>query len=296
MRVGARTPSRRIAAACAALAGALLASGCGSSASVSSAVLSGPLDRAADVTAQAGSASTAITIEVGAGGEPVLTMNGSGRFNLRSAEGEMTVEANAPSSSGLGSGSFTMTELTKLPSTYIRTPLFEGKLPGGAQWLKVDSGGLLEHKLGLDLEGASQSNPAEFLSYLRATGAGVSLVGHESVRGVPTTRYRAALDLEKAVERLPSNDRAQLRAAFAKLRALIGSDEVPVEAWVDSANLVRRIAMRYPLSVENQHITLAMSIEYFDFGPVRTIAAPPANEVYEATQAQLEGAFAGSSE
>ncbi len=284
MRIRETTPRARLAiAACVAVATALCTSGCGSSA-----VITGPLARAADVTAHAGGAQMAMKMEAQTGGSSTFTLNAHGHFDFSTLEAEMSLDMSGlPESSSTPSGSLQMTEIMKLPDIYINASVFAGKLPGGAQWMKVDLGRFLGG-LGLNLQAeGAQANPAEYLNYLRATGGAVSAVGHETVRGVPTTHYQGSIDLEKAAEELPSTNRSQLRATFSQLRTITGVGTIPIDVWVDSHDLVRKIAMEYPLTVSGSSGHFTMSIEYFDFGAPSPVGVPPASEVFVASSSAL---------
>lgn len=290
MRVGATIPRTRLAvAACVAIATALPISGCGSST-----VATGPLARAADITTAAGGAQMAMKLEIGTGASSPLTMTGNGRFNFKSFEGTMSLEMSGlPESEGTPGGSLNMTEIVKLPDLYMQSPALTSKLPGGAQWVKLDFQRVGEG-LGINLQAeATQADPAEYLDYLRTTGTAVTVVGHEPVRGISTTHYRGTMDLEKAAEQVPSTDRAKLRSTFAQLRSLTGSASLPIDVWVDSSHHVRRIAMNYAMTIKGEQAHTTLTIEYFGFGPQPPVTPPPENQVFDATQSALGGLSSG---
>jgi hypothetical protein len=267
----------------AAIALALATSGCGST----SATLD-PVAQAAEVTSRAGGAHLALTAHLSAAGLPApLTINGQGFFNYSSQEGTIGLDM-----SGLptAAGAVHMEEIFKSAALYIGSPLFAGKLPGGAHWMKLDIA-RFGQALGLDLQSLTggQSNPAQFLEYLKASGGTVTPVGHELVRGVPTTHYRGTIDLRKVADVLPGANRAQLRAALAKVIAQIGASSLPVDVWVDSARLVRRMEIVISASAGGQSLRMQMSVELFGFGPTPPVTAPAQGDVYDATQLGLAG-------
>ncbi len=280
---------RLIPALAAAVAMAASSSGCGST----SAVLD-PVAQAADATSQVGGAHMALAMEVSAGGLPApLTISGVGFFNYKTHEGTLSMDmTGVPSTSGtnLPSGSVHMEELFKSSTVYIGSPLFAGKLPGGAQWMKIDIG-KVGQAVGFDVQqlAGGQSNPAQFLEYLKASGGTVTPVGHELVRGVATTHYKGAIDLNKVADVLPSANRDQLRAALSKLIAQTGSASIPVDVWVDGHRLVRRITMAFAIASGAQQAQTRMTIELFRFGSTPPVTPPPQAEVYDATQAALSG-------
>jgi hypothetical protein len=286
----ARSRTALVAAVATALAVAscLAATGCGSSSTVLD-----PVAQAAAVTSHAGGAHMAIAVDVQAPGlaEPI-TMNGQGFFNYGSQEGELTMDMSglpAGAAASLPSGPLHIEEIFKASSIYVGSSLFAGKLPGGARWMKLDLGRLTQ-AVGLNLQQlAGQSNPAQFLQYLRATAGSVTPVGSELVRGVPTTHYRATIDLERVADVVPSAERSQLRAAISKLIAQMGTSKVPVDAWIDNQRLVRRIAMSFQMGSGSVNMLLRVTVELFDFGATPPVSTPASSETFDATQTALSG-------
>ena len=284
-----RTARRLVPGIAAAIALALATSGCGST----SATLD-PVAQAADVTAQAGGAHIALTAQISAPGLPSpLTLNGQGFFNYRSQEGTIALDISglpSVSAAGLAGGVLHMDEIFKSSALYIGSPLFAGKLPGGAHWMKLDIA-RVGQALGLNLQSLTggQSNPAQLLEYLKASGGTVTAVGRELVRGVPTTHYRGTIDLSKVAGVLPGSDRSQLRAALAKLIAQIGTSSLPVDVWVDSARRVRRMVLVLSASVGGHSLGMQMNVELFGFGPTPPVTTPAQGDVYDATQSALAG-------
>ncbi len=260
------------------LAGAGGLSACGGSA-----VVLGPLAQAADVTAKVGGAHMQISAQVEAAGLPqAVSMEGGGYFNFANHEGTFSLALTGfPASAGVGPEA-TIQEILKGSDVYVGSSLFAGKLPGGAKWMKLDIAHLAQ-TAGLNpselIDG--QSNPAEFLSYLKETGATVAKVGSQRVRGVPTTHYTATVDLAKALAAQPGVDAGAAEKAIAQL----GVSEAPVDVWVDSHNLVRRLQITLGAST----VHLRMNIEMFDFGAIPAVSPPPASETFEATSSALAG-------
>ncbi|MFI4977594.1 MAG: hypothetical protein ACHP93_02410 [Solirubrobacterales bacterium] len=273
----------------ASIALAVCSSGCGSS----SAVLD-PVAQAADATSLVGGAHMAFEVQVSAAALPApFTVSGEGFFNYKTREGSLSLDMTglpSTTATSLPSGSLQMEELFTSSAIYVGSPLFAGKLPGGAQWMKIDVS-KFGQALGFNLQqlAGGQSNPAQFLEYLKASGGTVTPVGHELVRGVATTHYRGAIDLNKVADVLPSSNRDQLRAALAKLITQTGSASIPVDVWVDAHRLVRRITMALAVSTGAQQAQTRMTIDLFGFGSTPPVTPPPQAEVYDATQAALSG-------
>jgi hypothetical protein len=289
-----RSTAGPLAPIAAAIALALSIGGCGSS----GVLALDPVARAAEETSHVGGAHIAITAQVEAAAlSTPFTMNGGGFFNYRTHEGVLSLQLSGlpgAAATTLPPGPLQMEEIFKSSTIYVGSTLFAGKLPGGARWMKLDLS-RFGQALGLNLEqlAGGQSNPAQFLEYLKASGGGVTVVGHEPVRGVETTRYRGAIDLQKAAEVVPSSDRGRLRAALAKLGAQTGIGSLPVEVWVDASGLVRRMTLALSMPASGENVQLRMTIELFGFGATPAVTAPQQSEVFDATQTALGGLQSG---
>jgi hypothetical protein len=252
-----------------------------------------PLAQAAEATTHAGGARMSIAGTLNVTNLPTpVRLAGGGHENFNRGEGELTLSiAGLPVNVGdqLHGSSLQMTEIFKAGALYIGSPLFAGKLPGGAAWMKLDLS-RVGAAIGLDPGSLTSggSNPAQYLRELSSAGATSSIAGHELVRGVPTTHYVGKLDLLKAAEAQPGTDRAELRAAVGQL-ASHGEAKIPVEVWVDAHRLVRRLAIALSAQQAGQHIGASLQIEYFGFGPTPSVDAPAASEVLDVTQNSLKG-------
>jgi hypothetical protein len=285
----ARVAIRLLWSALAAAAVALSAAGCGGT----SATID-PFAQAAGVTSHLGGAHIAVNAQIGGGPLPQpFTLNGGGFYNYGTREGSITMDLSglpASATAALGSGPLRIEELFKGTTIYVGSPLFAGKLPGGAHWMKLDLGRFAQ-AMGFNLQqlAGGQANPAQFLEYLRATGGGVTRVGSDTVRGVRTTRYRGAIDLHKVADVLPSGNRDQLRSALDKVIAQTGASSIPVEVWIDGRHVVRKMTLSFSLAAGGQNLTMHMAIELFDFGPTPSVNTPADSEVFDATHLAVSG-------
>jgi hypothetical protein len=282
---------RGLPALLAAVAIAAFASGCGSG---GAAGVLDPVANAAETTNHADGARLAMHMQVNVAGLPqVITLDAGGRTSFKSQEGEISLRLNGvlgAVAGGLGEGG-TITERFVGGKLFMQSPALTGQLPGGAHWIEIDLAAAMK-KLGLDPQAltSGQSNPAQFLEYLRAEGGSVAMTGTERVRGVDTTRYTGTIDLSK----VPGADAPATKAAVQALAAATGSSSIPVEAWVDAKHLVRRFTLSLPLSAAGQHVDTKVTVEFFDFGPQRPVPAPAASETYEVSSAGLGGSGSGS--
>jgi hypothetical protein len=280
----------------AALAGtgalAVTASGCGSS---GPAALD-PVAQAAETTGHAGGARVALSVSMDLGAIGNVTMTAKGALNLGTHEGRFATDFTglpAQLTSKVGAAGLTTTELFTGGALYVGSPLFAGKLPGGAHWMKLDLAHAAQ-SLGLDSEAltSGQSNPSQFLEYLKASAGAVHSMGRTRVRGVATTRYRGTIDLRKAAGLLPSTNHATAQAAIDKLIAEIGTAGFPVEVWVDDHGMVRRMHLTMTVAAAGQHLTGSVEEELFDFGPTPSVKPPASGDVFEVkTSPQTSSGF-----
>ncbi len=263
----------------AALAAGLLASGCGSS-SVSGTL--DPVAQAAEATTHSGGAHLAMNMTMSFDGHQA-GFSGQGTLDPSRREGQITMDMSAPA--GLSEGALpagtTMTELFKGDSLYVGSSAFAGKLPGGARWMKVDLG-KVAGKLGIDPQAltSGESNPADFLKELDSVSGSVRQTGTATVRGVPTTVYTATIDLTKAAEKAGQGN-SKVEQALKSVFGKAGLSTVPVQVWVDSKHMVRKLQMQMNMSVSGQTMAMTVVEELFDFGAVPGVNAPSSSETYE---------------
>jgi hypothetical protein len=158
---------------------------------------------------------------------------------------------------------------------FIRLPGLTKALPERVDWLEVDAGTLAE-------QGGTQFNapdPVEFVGFVEALGEDVEKLGEEDVRGTETDHYRgtvAVADLPRAAR---AEDRAQL-AAYARRIRTGGLESFPLDVWIDDEGRIRRLRVEYDgLSTGAASVSLATSVEFYDFGVDATIEPPPRAKV-----------------
>jgi hypothetical protein len=179
-------------------------------------------------------------------------------------------------------GSIPFEGVTVLPDIYMKSPLFSSALPPGKSWLHIDLA-KTGKQLGIgDPTQFGSSDPSQSVQALRAVSSRVERVGTESVRGVPTTHYRARVELRRLPAVTAPAKRAGARQSVARLIKLIGTDSYPAEAWVDRHRLVRRMRLTMAMKIQGHSMTQDMTFELFDFGPKRRIKLPPADQAFDA--------------
>jgi hypothetical protein len=192
-------------------------------------------------------------------------------------------------------------EIRKLGQVlYERLPsAAASRLPGAKPWVSINLSTLLKHATGSSLsqlQAGQQDDPASILSYLKhASANGLHRVGTASIRGVPTTHYTAAIDLNKVAAaaggRLGSVVKAEIKA--------LGTSAYPMSVWVDSSGLVRQLSYHLTASPatsslpgssasgssgQSLHVAVSATMQFFDFGAPATVTAPPASQTNDITR------------
>jgi hypothetical protein len=228
---------------------------------------------AAAKTAAARSARVATTVRVSDPGRGQVRFVGEGAFDFERRRGEMTLRLLEGEAGAFGNESKAVFADT---SIYYRLPA--GALPGGARWLRLDLQNVAD-ATGVDfgpLVQGSQADPSQYLLWLSALGPGVTKIAEEEIRGVPTTRYRAVVDLNLLAGQAPPGKEAEWSAYVQTLRDRIGLEFIPVEVWVDGDGLVRRLHHEHGFAPEGKRATV--TTELFDFGVDVNAKAPPAEQ------------------
>ncbi len=167
---------------------------------------------------------------------------------------------------------------------YMRFPVLVGQLPGGKEWLKLDLSEALRGQ-GVDLlSQVGQSNPTDSLRQLEAVSEDLEEVGEEDVGGVSTTQYEATVDLRRYPDLVPEEQRTATEESVAALIELTGTEQIPVEVWIDDEGLVRRFSQSYSYEApDTGEVSQSQTIEFYDFGVEVDVELPPASDVFDAT-------------
>jgi hypothetical protein len=278
---------RRLAAglALAALAAAL--AGCGVASSLD------PVASAATKSQNAGSAHLTFSMTLsspGLAGGANLELSGSGQVAGRNTEltldmSQLLRAAGAPAGTD---GTVTETFVSESGDAilYLHMALLDGKLPGGKHWLKLDLS-QASKSLGIDVDkllGQANTDPAQMLALLRATSGQVKDLGTETIAGDPTTHYSAIVDLTKAAKLAGMS-----AGTIQQLESQTGTTEIPEDVWIGSDGLVRQFRMAYGVTSNGTPMHVAMTIGMSGYGSDVTVQAPPADDVYDATAAAVQG-------
>ena len=240
-----------------------------------------PAASAATKTVEAGSSRVEFTIAMKVAGQSV-DMTGSGAFDYRKPSGELSYRMKMPVV-----GTVTMDMRMVGTKMYMRMPkeIAGAALPSGKPWFGIDLAKSLEQAGLGSLDFTRQGDPAQSLQMLRAASNDVREVGHADVRGVATTRYAGKMDFRKALDAgldqlgLSDAERATARDGMEALLEQMGSASLPFEVFVDEDGLLRRLTMYMSMTVQNERMSMRMSMDYFDFGVKVDVKAPPAADV-----------------
>jgi len=250
---------------------------------------------APETTQEAGSAAFSIVQQFEGGANDGQSFLGDGAVEFAQQRGIATFDLGA-AGQGLGGGSGTVTSVFEGPVVYVDLGI--PQLP--TEWLRIDLT-QLEGMEGLQELEQFSSDPSQSLGLLRGVSEDVEEVGEEDVRGVETTHYRLTVDLQRAEEQAPEEDRAFVRRQIETL----GVTELPMEVWLDADGVARRQSYRVDLSdaqlpgaselpQEALPTAITTTVEFYDFG-TEVKADPPAEGEYTDVSQLLGGAAAPGS-
>jgi len=236
----------------------LLAAGCGASPDF------GDLAEAGRRTSEQGSARIAVTSVVDGGlGQPKQRTDATGLIQFEPGSTELEVRIGAPAFTepGWPGDAVPMVVIGDGAATYVRSAAWPVEQP----WTQLAAD---------DAAAQGGLGSADLGSRLELLAGGVTAleeVGEEEVRGVPSVHYRVTVDLPRAAEAAPEDQRAIL----TDLAEQGGITELPFDLWVGEG-LVRRMSYRLdlPRAAEGESATAGLAggasivtiVEYFDFG------------------------------
>ncbi len=266
--------------ACGTLAvGGAAISGCGASSTID------PVAQAAETTSALPGAQVSITEQVSSASLPApISLSGTGYVNQQERTAQLTFDfSQIPGLSQLGSGSKQVTMLIDYPDLYMNAPFLSAAF-AGKSWVKIDLSSVASSAgLGSLTSSAGNVDPSQFLNYLRASSGGVTTVGTETINGVTTTHYRATIELDKVVSRLPASEQAAATSAIATLEKETGLTSLPIDVWIDAQHRVRRESFTLTIKTAAATSTVAVTIDFLSFGPTPAITPPPSDQVYDLT-------------
>ena len=241
-----------------------------------------------EATAAAGTAHFAMRMAA-KGGPQKFEISAQGGIDYAKQRMSMVMKMPAmPGMPGLPKGADTTMEMVSDGTVFYM------KLPNAKQlglktpWMKMDVSSLAGAPGGL---GQFNNDPTNNMQMLRGVTEDVSEVGAEDIRGVPTTHYKATVDLKKALKLSPKASQKSMKVAFGKL----GITELPTDIWIDKEGRVARQSFRMDMSkmegggAPGTPTAMDISIDLFDFGKAIDFKIPPKDQVTDMT-GKLPGA------
>ncbi|WP_199551626.1 hypothetical protein [Streptomyces sp. N35] len=192
------------------------------------------LQQAADELVLAGTARARTSMEMASGGTRV-TIRGSGTYDFVRRVGELRVQLPQDPAGVEPQGP--ITEMLAPGALYMKN---RGAGVPADKWVRIDTTTLSDGNL---VTGGA-TDPLTAAELLRGARS-VEYVGPAEVEGVAVRHYRGVVDLARAAELAPEENRAVLRAAakgFTK-------DTVPFDAYLDDEGRLRKI--RHEFSFAN---------------------------------------------
>jgi hypothetical protein len=211
-----------------------------------------------------------------------MTMSGKGLLNGETDRASIEMSATGSTTSGLKS--FSLQEILDGGDLYMHSPELGSAFGGSARWLLMRSevfGDLLQG----NASGAGLSaSPTQQLDALREASYQVAQVGREQVNGVPTTHYRALLDVEKVTDEL----KTEVSGEFGDLikRSMEQVSSATVDVWVDAHGLLRREASTSAMGPLG---SFTMTMDFSQYGIRPDIQVPQGSEVYDVTPLMEKG-------
>jgi hypothetical protein len=139
-------------------------------------------------------------------------------------------------------GDFEMEMILDGSVMYMRSPMLSQSSGLDTDWISMDLDELVPGFSDLASLSQGQNDPTAQLEYLRGI-SDAEEVGTEQVAGIETTHYSGTVDLDAAYDRLPDDTRGELKQAIAQARKQFGHGAMPVDVWIDSDGLLRRMTM-----------------------------------------------------
>jgi hypothetical protein len=157
---------------------------------------------------------------------------------------------------------------------YMRSPLFDAQLPAGKKWVRFD---LSKQVANLGIDFTSLVSASQSYAPLEKGLVSITRMGSEVVAGVPTTRYRAVVDIKRAAQALPEY-RKQIEAIEQTTGIRLGRETFDV--WIGGDGRFRRVRYSMPTAAGQARGTAVSTITFNSFNQPVSIGAPPRAQVF----------------
>jgi hypothetical protein len=262
------------------------------------------LAEAADRTAAVESGRFELTIAIPGSDEVPegLTITGAGAFDLASNRSSMTIDMSGILDAAAAAETETDTEgfdpsvlfgdgtfevITDGTDVYVNAGFISAFLGGddAKPWVKLpaDEGGA---DVADDLSGGIGDATA-LLDLLRDSGATVTDEGAAEVNGETTQHFHATISAADALASAPAESQGKAEEFIQELGVDPSAIEIPIDVFVDSGGLVRRLEMAFDgASFAGLDGTeslpdgpISFTLDFLELGESVTIDLPPADQV-----------------
>jgi hypothetical protein len=196
-----------------------------------------------------------------------LSAQGKGAYDADTERTRVALSLDSPIT-----GPLRLVEVTDDTHTYKKGNKLSAVLPPGKEWVRTekDEGG---EDAGLDFD--------EAMRVLSDSG-NTRVVGHQSVNGKTTRRYRADIAIARLVELLREQEKGDVADAYEDLEG-VAPTGISAEAWVDRRNVLRRMRIVMPSPGEDgaPPMTMDMRMDLFNFGDHPDIQLPDPDTVVD---------------
>jgi hypothetical protein len=196
-----------------------------------------------------------------------VNVNGEGAIDDHGKRGETTIDVAGKK----------LSEIIDSPYIYVEVP---GKT--SSHWVKADLDAFTQSLGAGNALGGSSASPTAMLKYLTAAGQ-VSVLGHEAIRGTPTTHYRATIDFDRYGKVLAQSHGADAGRYAALMKRMTGSSSLPMDVWVDESKRVRRISLTMHICTAEGSLQESMTMDLYGYGQPLRVSAPPSSGVPDVT-------------
>ena len=185
---------------------------------------------------------------------------------------------------------------------YMRSPMFQD---APTEWISMDPS-KMDPAAAAQFGGfgAGTTDPSAYAG-LFAGVFDVRASGEQEIEGVSTTHYVGTIDLKKVLEgfadvvgeEVDAAAKEQLEATVEQFESLGIDEKIPFEIWIDDEGLPRRqrITMDFgDLIPGTDEASMAMTVDYSDFGQPVDIEVPKRSEVTDLTDQIADVGGAGS--
>jgi hypothetical protein len=264
----------------------LLLGACSEASSTSSDEAARSLAQASTATLEQSSSKVAVSVSLDSSEQGFGGYRAEGAFDYARSRGHMTVDlGQLPVAAGTDSG--TVEVIFDQQIVYMKLPGLQKSAQIAKPWVKIDVE-QLQRQSGAagQFDAFGQADPSQYLQFVQGAGK-VSEVGSATVRGVETTHYKAIADLDEAVKEAPPSMRESLTQAIDAL----GSKSVPVNAWIDSDGLLRRVGYNFEGSEQTGGLSSSITVDLYDFGTKVEVRLPPTDQVADLADILSKNSF-----